>query len=246
MNITFEGKRALVTGAGRGFGRTIARDLYNGGATVYALSKTKANLDSLKEELPGIHTLVVDLADWNATRTAVQDIGPIDLLVNNAGILYDEGPMTTSEAQLDEIFAVNLKAVVNVTQIIAEGMIARGGGGSIVNLSSIVAKRIITELFAYSLSKAALQHTTQMFAVELGKHKIRVNSVNPTVVLTDMVAEWMVPEKLKLVRSGAVTPMEELPQVQDISNAVLYLLSDKSNFVTGESLLVDGGFVAKK
>ena len=85
MNITFEGKQALVTGAGRGFGRSIATSLYKGGATVYALSKNPANLDSLKVECPEIQIVAVDLADWDATRKAVQDIGPIDLLVNNAG-----------------------------------------------------------------------------------------------------------------------------------------------------------------
>ena len=85
MHITFEGKCALVTGAGQGFGRSIATNLYKGGATVYALSRSKGPLDSLKQDLAGINTIVVDVGNWDETKKALKDIGPIDLLVNNAG-----------------------------------------------------------------------------------------------------------------------------------------------------------------
>lgn len=244
MNITFEGKHALVTGAGRGFGRSIATDLYNAGATVYALSKTQANLDSLKQELPDIHIVLVDLSDWDATRRVVRECGPIDLLVNNAGTLTEDCPATVSESLIDHTFAVNLKAPINVTQVVAEGMIERGTGGSIVNVSSLASKVAATKMFAYSLSKIALDHSTRMFAVELGKHKIRVNSVNPTAVMTDMGKEfWNSEERMKLLDDAI--PMEGIPVVQDVTNAVLYLLSDKSNFITGETICVDGGWGAK-
>ena len=152
--------------------------------------------------------------------------------------------MTSTQEQIDAIFAVNLKAVINVTQVIAEGMVARGNGGSIVNVSSNSTKCTATSLFAYSLSKVALDHTTRMFAVELGKHKIRVNSINPTLVpSTDMGRDFASPEVVQFVK--AMTPLGDTPQVQDVTNAVLYLLSDKSNFITGETLSIDGGFAAK-
>jgi len=242
MDITFEGKHALVTGAGQGFGRCIATKLYKGGATVYALDISKPALDSLVEELPEIKSVVVDLSDWDAARKAVQDIGPIDLLVNNAGIYINKSPMATTEALIDEIFSINLKAAINVTQVVAESMIARGSGGSIVNTSSVASKKSGMSL-AYGLSKVCLDHATRMFAVELGKHKIRINTVNPSLVMTPLGKANSTPELVQALKDN--TPMGELAQIEDVANAVLYLLSDKSNFITGESLCVDGGLAAK-
>ncbi|KAL3870328.1 hypothetical protein ACJMK2_038402 [Sinanodonta woodiana] len=117
MNIRFDGKRALVTGAGRGIGRGIIKKLAECGAECVAMSKTQENLDSLKNEVPGIRTVMVDLADWTATRHALEKIGKIDLLVNNAAIVIMSPFLETTKEDLDKVFDVNFKAVFNVSQV---------------------------------------------------------------------------------------------------------------------------------
>jgi len=144
---------------------------------------------------------------------------------------------------INRTLSINLKAVINVTQVVAEGMIARGSGGSIVSMSSVAAKSNLFPL-AYGCSKLALEHATRMFAIDFGKHKIRVNTVNPTLVMTPLGEAHTTLEQRQAFVDG--TPMGELPQIEDVTNAVLYLLSDKSNFITGETLLVDGGLIANK
>ncbi|KAL3870403.1 hypothetical protein ACJMK2_038471 [Sinanodonta woodiana] len=182
MNIRFEGKRALVTGAGRGIGRGIVKKLAECGAECVALSKTQENMDSLKNEVPGIQTVVVDLADWTATRDALENIGKIDLLVNNAGILIKSSFLETTKEDLDKVLDVNFKAVFNVSQIVARSMVETGNGGAIVNVSSISSRTAFRNVGSYCCSKGAMDSLTQVMATELGPHKIRVNSVHPYLV----------------------------------------------------------------
>ena len=159
--------------------------------------------------------------------------------------MFAENVMTTSESQLDVMLNVNLKSAINVTQIVAEGMIQEGIAGSIVNVSSAGSKMAAPVAFAYLLSKSGMDHTTRMFAVELGKHKIRVNAVLPGLMLTDMGKGFYdTPEKVQAMAN--TMPIGKVGEVEDVTNAVLYLLSDKSNFITGETLLVEGGLIAAK
>ncbi|GFY73236.1 hypothetical protein TNIN_418731 [Trichonephila inaurata madagascariensis] len=193
----FKGKRALVTGAGRGIGRAIALDLVKNGAHVIALSRTIEHLVTLKNEVPSIETISVDVGDWKQTETIVKELGPIDLLVNNAGIsaLHEVGSVT--EEECDSVFAINVKAVINISQIVAKGMKERGTGGSIVNISSQAALIALPRHAVYCASKAALDQITKVMALELGPSKIRVNSVNPTVVLTEW-EKWLGRKKVLL------------------------------------------------
>ena len=123
MSLSFDKKRALVTGAGKGIGRAIALALAGADAETFALSRTQADLDSLKQECEGINTVCVDLADWDATKKAVEAIGPIDLLVNNAGISILDPFLDVKPEDFDKMFAVNVKSMICVSQVVAKGMV---------------------------------------------------------------------------------------------------------------------------
>jgi len=247
-----EGKRILVTGAGRGIGRALVKALYYLKADVYALSLTKENLNSLRVECPEIHTVCVDLRDWEKTKEALSQITEsMDGLVNNAGILIPApiGLFAITPEDCDTHFDLNVKAVINVSQQIAQKMIKSGRGGSIVNLSSAASKVHTPIAVSYAICKGALDVLTKNMACELGAHKIRVNSVNPFFVDETHSLE-------KLVTALPIDMMEKITEnvcqrcpmgrsaieVRDVLNSILFLLSDASRYINGQNLMVDGGF----
>lgn len=243
MEINFVSKKALVTGAGKGIGRDICKALFNGGAEVYALSRTKSDLDSLVAEMPGIHPICADMLNLKDTVAALEALGGIQLLVNNAGFVVLESFLEVTEESYDKIMDINLKAALFLSQSIAKKMIAEGKGGSIVNISSQASQVALKDHTVYCASKGALDQLTRMMALELGPHNIRTNAVNPTVVWTDMARKaWSDP-----VKSGEMLskiPMKRFAEVKDVVNAVMYLLSDKSDMINGVTLPIDGGFLA--
>ena len=238
----FSGRRVLVTGAGKGIGRAIVKMLCERGAEVTALTRTGADLDSLKAET-GCRAIVCDLADPDATREAAAAAQPVDALVNNAGIAELEPFLDTSVDTFDKVMAINARAPMILAQETARDMIRRGCKGAIVNVSSVAAEFGIPDHTAYCASKAALDAMTKVMAVELGPHGIRVNSVNPTVTLTPMaVKAWSDP-----VKAGGVLhriPLKRFAEPEEVAEVVLYLIGDRSAMVNGVSLLVDGGFRA--
>ncbi|XP_014769651.1 D-erythrulose reductase [Octopus bimaculoides] len=240
MEITFSGQKALVTGAGRGIGRETAKMLSKCGATTYALSRTEEHLKTLVEECPTIVPVVCDLSNWDRTREIVSSLGPIDLLVNNAAVGSLSPFVDAAKEDLDKAFAVNFYAVVNVSQIVAKRMIADKKRGSIVNISSQASLVALKDHGVYSSTKGALDALTKSMALELGPHGIRVNSVNPTVVLTEMgLKSWSDP-----VKAGGMLnriPLKKFAEVEDVVNSIIFLLSDKANSTTGSLHLVDGG-----
>ncbi|XP_022095506.1 L-xylulose reductase-like [Acanthaster planci] len=243
MDIRFDGKRALVTGAGKGIGRDIAKTLSQCGAEVFALSRTREDLDSLKKEVPSIHTICEDLQDRQATKVAVENIGAIDLLVNNAAICVLEPFLEVSHEQFTKQMDINVRAAIEVSQIAARTMVARKSGGSIVNLSSQASLVALTNHTVYSATKAALDSVTKSMAMELGPHQIRVNAVNPTVVNTPMsLVGWSDPKKADPMK--ARIPLGHFAESIDVVNVVLFLLSDRSAMVNGAILPIDGGFTA--
>ncbi|XP_061232854.1 L-xylulose reductase isoform X1 [Neopsephotus bourkii] len=192
----FRGRRALVTGAGKGIGRAVAVALSKAGARVTALSRTAADLESLAQECPGIEPLCLDLADWDATEAAVGAAGPFELLVNNAAVAVLQPFLEVTRQALERSFDVNLQAVLHVSQIVARQMIAQGVAGAIVNVSSQASQRALRDHAVYCSTKSALDMLSKVMAMELGPHKIRVNTVNPTVVMTDMGRiNWSDPQK---------------------------------------------------
>ncbi|CAG0880379.1 unnamed protein product [Cyprideis torosa] len=238
-------KRILVTGAGRGIGRALVKRLYGIGAQVIALSKTKDFLESLKSECPDIQIVQQDLSNWNETRERVEwrpleSLPSVDGLVNNAGISILEPFLEVKEETFDKLMNVNVKAVLNVSQIIATRMIKDGKEGSIVNISSIGGIHPRRNHFSYNTSKAALDMMTKVMALELGPHKIRTNSLNPGITMTDMgKMAWSDPEKVdpELQR----TPLKRFAEVEEVVDGICFLLSPSSAIINGACIVQDGG-----
>ncbi|KAK2175983.1 hypothetical protein NP493_692g06011 [Ridgeia piscesae] len=240
MDIRFDGKRPLVTGAGKSIGKGIAEALFAGGAETYALSRTHEDLDKLEAENPGMHTVCVDLSDWATARKAVEQIGSVDLLVNNAGINELSPFLETEESQLNKILDINVKAVINVSQVVAKRMIDRGNGGAIVHISSRASQEAVENHLSYCATKGALDQVMRVMALELGPHQIRVNCVNPIIVMTRMgTGIWSDPVKSRSVISRI--PQGKCAEVKNVVHSVLYLLSDKADMINGVTLMVDGG-----
>jgi NAD(P)-dependent dehydrogenase (short-subunit alcohol dehydrogenase family) len=241
FHFDFDQKRVLVTGAGKGIGREIATMLHRFNARVVALSRTEKDLQRLREEI-GCETIVAELGDPDSAKRAAEQAGDIDLLVNNAAIAILEPFLKTSVDAWDKTMAVNLRAVLLVSQVVARQMIERGVAGSIVNVSSMASFQALQDHAAYCVSKAGLDQLTAVMAVELGQHGIRVNSVNPTVVLTEMGKRaWSDP-----VKGGpmlARIPLRRFAECEDIASVVCFLLTDGAAMLNGLALRIDGGFL---
>ncbi|XP_038212272.1 L-xylulose reductase-like isoform X2 [Zerene cesonia] len=236
-------KRILVTGAGQGIGRGIAVELWRAGANIVALSRTRSHLEALQSEYPSIDIVDVDIADWEKTRSIVESLGPFDALVNNAAIAICEPFLNCTPSDFDKMFNVNVKAVLNISQVVARNMIENKIQGTIVNISSQASKAALQDHAIYSASKAALDALTRSMALELGPHGIRVNAVNPTVILTAMAkVGWSDEKKSKEMKSKI--PLGRFGEVSEVVNAVVFLLSERSSMITGVELPVDGGFLA--
>lgn len=234
----FQGKRALVTGGSRGIGRDIVRILGKEGAEVVTLGRDAENLDKLKQELPNVHTIQVDLQDWDSTREALSSVDPVDFLVNNAASGGFATVESVSKELLTTLMEVNVKAVVNVTQTMLEGMKKRGPGAAIVNVSSLASQRTFPNIGLYGSTKAALDYLTKCMAVEFGPYNIRVNAVNPGIVYTEMGAGWDPKDANALLEK---VPEGKWPTSEEVASTVIFLLSEKAVNINGTCLLLDGG-----
>ncbi|HEY3536850.1 MAG: SDR family oxidoreductase [Trinickia sp.] len=238
----FAGKTVLVTGAGKGIGEATARLMAARGARVIAVSRTRSDLEALAAAI-GCETVCVDLADADAARAAAQAAQPVDLLVNNAGMVELQPFLDTTVDAFDTTMAVNVRAPMIVAQVCARSMIERGVPGAIVNVSSISAMIGLPLHAAYCASKAALDGLTRVMAVELGAHGIRVNAINPVVTLTPMAEKaWSDPAKSAPML--ARIPLDRFVQPDEVARSIAYLLGDDAAMVSGTSLAVDGGFLA--
>lgn len=243
MEISFTGKTALVTGAGKGIGRVIAMELVRCGAEVIAVSRTQADLDSLKAEQPNIRTFCLDVSDWEKTKEVINQLGNIDLLVNNAAVAVCEPAVDAKPEHFDNMMTINVKAVLNISQEVAKNLMNRKASGAIVNISSQASMAALANHVAYAASKGALDSLTRVMALELGPKNIRVNAVNPTVITTAMsMAGWSDPSKREWMTERI--PLGRFGDPIEVAHPVLFLLSDKASLINGVCLPIDGGFTA--
>ncbi len=244
----FEGKVALVTGASRGIGRAIALALAAEGADVavnYAGSEAAAKEVAAEIEAMGRKAFVIqaDIASTEASTAmvdaVVKEFGRIDVLVNNAGITRDGLLMRMKEEDWDAVITTNLKGVFNCTKAAIKYMMKQKSG-NIVNISSIVGVMGNAGQANYCAAKAGVIGFTKATAKEVAARGIRVNAIAPGFIKTDMTS--VLPEKVVEAMLAGI-PLNRLGETEDIAKAVLFLASSDANYITGQTLHVDGGMV---
>ncbi|CAM4772405.1 unnamed protein product [Rotaria magnacalcarata] len=223
--------------------QSLALKLAKLGAKVIAVSKTNEHLKELIAQDNSITPVCVDLADWNATKEAIKLHLPIQLLVNNAAVAILDSFLDVKPEDVDTLFNVNVRSIICISQEIARDLIERKLPGSIVNLSSQASAAALKDHSVYCSTKAAVDGLTRVMALELGPHQIRVNTVQPTVVLTDMGRIGWSDEK-KAAGMLSKIPLNRFAEVEDVVDPIIFLLSDKSQMINGAALPIDGGFLA--
>jgi 3-oxoacyl-(acyl-carrier-protein) reductase len=241
-----KGKVCLVTGGSRGIGRAIVTAMANAGADVAftfqnSREQAEALAKSLSEKGGRCRAYQGNVASpeemQNVVKQVISDLGPIAILVNNAGINRDRSFLKMTKAMWDEVMRVNLDGVFHTTQLVAQDMVG-AGWGRIINISSIVGQTGNFGQTNYAATKGALISFTESLARELARKGITVNAVAPGFIETDMVAGM--PEAA-LTQVKAMTPMGRLGKPEEIADAVVFLASPRSSFVTGQVLAVNGG-----
>jgi len=244
-------KVAIVTGASRGIGRAIAELFAREGASVIICGRKQEPLDQVAAELakvddvPGrilpiaCHVGKLEELERLVDR-ATSEFGRIDILVNNAGTNIAQGPaIEMTDAQFDKMVEVNLKSTFRLTRLVAPGMCERGSG-SIINIASIAGIRPQFHSLLYSMTKAALMMLTQSYALELGPRGVRVNCIAPGLVET-VLSEYYWKDPARFEPLMERQPIKHLGQPEEIAQIALLLASGESSYLTGQTIVVDGG-----
>jgi NAD(P)-dependent dehydrogenase (short-subunit alcohol dehydrogenase family) len=249
---TLDGRVALVTGAGRGLGRACAAALAAEGATVHLVARSRPELDAVAAEIRAAggraHAAPCDITDAAAVAALVASLDALDVLVNNAGGNFPEPFVEVSEAHLDQLLDLNVRAQFIVAQAAVRKMLAhperKARGASIVNMSSQMGHVGAPGRTVYCMTKHAIEGLTRAMAVELAPQGIRVNTVAPTFVETPMTAPMFAKAEFGKWVLDRI-PMGRVGTPEEVAAAVLWLASPAAALVTGTSLKVDGGWTAQ-
>jgi len=240
----FDGKVAIVTGATSGIGMATAFRFAEQGGRVAAVGRNKEILS--KVQRANIRTYAVDLTNEKETSTfagrALEDFGGVDILVNAAGIIANGTIENTSLADYDLMMNINVRSVLQLTQLVLPSIIERKG--NIVNVSSVTGLRAFPNVFAYCVSKAAVDQFTRCAALELAPKGVRVNAVNPGVVRTNLHLNSGMNEDNYAAfvdRSKTTHPLGRIGQPEEIADLILFLASSKAGWITGTTYSIDGG-----
>jgi NAD(P)-dependent dehydrogenase (short-subunit alcohol dehydrogenase family) len=233
------GQRALITGPTRGIGLAIARLFASAGAELVLAGDERAACDTMALEL-GAVSLPTDVADPSALEQLAAQAGAVDVLVCNAAIAGQPGPMhLTSEKARQHLMAVNLDHPIRLTGLIAPGMAARGGG-SIVLMASIAGLRGNAAIGHYGISKAGIAQLARNLAVEWGPQGVRANAIAPGLVATAW-ADAILSDPDRADKRLGLTPLRRIAEPEEIAAVALFLASRAGGFVTGQTIVVDGG-----
>ncbi|AUQ55327.1 SDR family NAD(P)-dependent oxidoreductase [Phaeobacter inhibens] len=247
-----DGKRALVTGASSGIGRACAVALAEAGAHVTIAARRIEPLEALVAEMQAAdmqaEVMVLDVADIAATQAGISERitqnGAFDILVNSAGLARHSPASDTTEGDFDAVIDLNIKGAYFLTQAVAKGLMAVGKPGSLINISSQMAKVGGLDRAVYSATKHAVEGFTKSMAIEWGKSGIRVNTICPTFIVTPLTkSTFDRPERRAWIESKI--QLGRIGEVEDIMGGVVYLASDASSLITGSALMIDGGWTAE-
>lgn len=247
MTRPLEDRHAIVTGASSGLGRHFALTLAKAGAKVAVAARRTDRLMDLVEEIASFdgHALPIalDVTDPGSVTAAIEtaetELGPIHILVNNAGVTQPKMALQISEEDWDSVVGTNLRGSWRVAQETARHMQRLGHGGSIINIASILGFGVTRQLSTYAISKAAVVQMTKALAVELTRDNIRVNAIAPGYIETDFNRDFFATDRGKEMVSRI--PQGRLGQMSDLDGALLLLAGDGSQYMTGSVITVDGG-----
>lgn len=242
------GKVAVVTGGNQGIGKVVAKYLADAGADIVIWDLNDAT--ALAQEIAAEYSvraaaLICDVTDPERVRVCMEEsarlMGTLDILFNNAGIVYHKAVHELSPQEWQKVIDVNLNGVFYVAQAFARYLIGAEKGGSIINTASMSGSivNIPQEQASYNTSKAAVVHLTKSLAVEWACKNIRVNSISPGYIQTEMTADLR--EDWKRVWFGMI-PMRRMGTPEELGGAVVYLASDAASYTTGSDMIIDGGF----
>ena len=243
-------KVAIVTGGSRGIGQATAEVFAREGATVVICGRKQNALDEVAAQLKGLAGTIVPMACHvgkleeleRLVNSTNREFGKIDIVVNNAATNIAQGPgIEMDDGQFDKMVDVNLKSAYRLTRLVASGMCQRGSG-SIINIASIAGLRPQFHGLLYSMTKAALIMMTQSYAVELGPLGVRVNAIAPGLIQT-VLSEYYWKDETKWEQMLARQPIKHLGQPMEVAEIALLLASDASSYLTGQTIVVDGGRV---
>lgn len=242
-----DGRRALVTGAGRGLGLACAAALAEAGAEVWLAARSADEVQAAAAELRArgdrAHALLLDVTDASAVAVAIREHGPFQVLVNNAGTNRPKPFEDVTEDDVDTLLALNTKAAFFVARAVASGLKQAGLPGSIIQMSSQMGHVGGIHRSIYCATKHALEGMSKALALELGPHGIRINTICPTFIDTPMTHDWLAtPAFREQVLSKL--PIGRVGRVEDVMGPVVFLASDAASLITGSALMVDGGWTA--